>query len=60
MLADTIFGVLVAVLAIAALVIELLPRARRGAQTHARAWTRTTSSAGWARPGSPANERDFS
>jgi MFS family permease len=37
MLADTIFGVLVAVLAIAALVIELLLRARRGARTHARA-----------------------
>ena len=37
MLADTIFGVLVAVLAIAALVIELLLRARRGAKTHARA-----------------------
>jgi MFS family permease len=37
MLADTIFGVLVAVLALAALVIELLLRARRGAQTHARA-----------------------
>jgi MFS family permease len=37
LLADTIFGVLVAVVAIAALVIELLLRTRRGAETHARA-----------------------
>jgi hypothetical protein len=37
LLADTIFGALVAVVAVAALVIELLLRARRGAQTHARA-----------------------
>jgi MFS family permease len=37
LLADTIFGVLVAVLALAALVIELVLRARRGAPTHARA-----------------------
>ena len=37
LLADTIFGVLVAVVAVAALVIELLLRARRGAETHARA-----------------------
>jgi len=37
LLADTIFGVLVAVVALAALVIELLLRARRGAETHARA-----------------------
>jgi MFS family permease len=37
LVADTIFGVLVAVLAVAALVIELLLRARRGAATHVRA-----------------------
>jgi MFS family permease len=37
LVADTIFGVLVAVVAIAALVIELLLRTRRGAETHARA-----------------------
>lgn len=36
LLADTIFGVAVAVLAVAALVIELVLRARRGAPTHAR------------------------
>ena len=37
LLADTIFGVLVAVLAAAALVVELVLRARRGAPTHVRA-----------------------
>jgi MFS family permease len=37
LVADTIFGLLVAALAIAALVIELLLRARRSAETHARA-----------------------
>jgi len=37
LVADTIFGLLVAGLAVVALVIELLLRARRGAQTHARA-----------------------
>ncbi len=37
LLADTIFSVLVAVVAVAALVIELLLRTRRGARTHARA-----------------------
>jgi hypothetical protein len=37
LLADTIFGVLVAAVAVAALVIELLLRTRRGAETQARA-----------------------
>jgi MFS family permease len=35
LVADTIFGVLVAVLAVAALLIELVLRARRGAEAHA-------------------------